>query len=212
MATQTMGGDQANRISMESFSDALDMYDKNGNELIDESELSEGPVLLRFFRIDLNQNGSLEKVEWDKYARVFQMAQNAAMAIRPGGEGDVTSTHVEWIQRKGLPTVPSPVVYRDVVYMVKNGGIVTSLDASTGTILRRGRISGRGNYYASPVAGDGKIYLTSERGVVTVISAGKKWSVLSSHDFGERILASPVIADGRIYLRTDTALYCFAHP
>lgn len=211
VATQTMGGDQANRISMESFSDALDMYDKNGNELIDESELSEGPVLLRFFRIDLNQNGSLEKVEWDKYARVFQLAQNAALAIRPGGEGDVTSTHVEWIQRKGLPTVPSPVVYKGVVYMVKNSGIVTSLDASTGAMLRRGRISGRGNYYASPVAGDGKIYLPSERGVVTVISAGKKWSVLSSHDFGERILASPVIADGRIYLRTDAALYCFAH-
>ena len=93
--------------------------------------------------------------------------------------------------------------------MVKDSGIVTSLDASNGELLQQGRSRGRGNYYASLMAGDGKVFLASERGVITVLEAGRKWSVLGSHDFKERILATPAIRDGRIYVRTDAALYCF---
>ncbi len=92
---------------------------------------------------------------------------------------------------------------------VKNGGIVTSLDAESGKLLKQGRVTGLGNYFASPVAGDGKVYLASERGVLTVLKAGSDWEILSSHDLGERIMASPVIADGRIYVRTEEGLYSF---
>ena len=62
------------------------------------------------------------------------------------------------------------------------------------------------------MAGDGKVYLASERGVLTVLKAGSNWEILSSHDLGERIMASPVIADGRIYVRTEAGLYSFAKP
>ena len=93
---------------------------------------------------------------------------------------------------------------------VKNGGIATSLDPATGRVHRRKRLPGQGDYYASPVAGDGKVYMASEEGVVSVLEAGPQWSVLSSRDFEESIYATPVIADGKIYLRTDAALYCFA--
>jgi outer membrane protein assembly factor BamB len=210
LATWTPGGDPAKRISMEPFADAVKKYDKDSDGKIAKGELPEGAVLTRFFRIDLDQDGKLGPIEWTKHARVFQQAQNVAIAVRAGGEGNVTKSHVKWIQRRGLPTVPSPLVYHGIVYMVKKEGIVTTLDTKTGTQLKQGRIPGRGNYYASIVAGDGKVYLASERGVVSVLDAGRQWEVRGSHDFGERIMATPTIADGRVYLRTDKALYCFS--
>lgn len=209
LATWTPGGDEGERIAMESFEEALERYDQDGDGKISRDELPEGPVLERFFRIDLNQDGKLDAEEWEKHARVFELAQNAAMAIRPAGEGNVTETAVEWVDRRGLPTVPSSVVYDGVMYMVKDSGIVTSLDAETGEMLKQGRAIGTGNYYASAVAGDGKVWLASEGGVVTVLEAGPEWQILSSHDFGERIMATPVIRDGVIYIRTDEGLYSF---
>jgi outer membrane protein assembly factor BamB len=210
LATWTPGGDANSRISMEPFSEALRSYDKNGDGKIMKDELPEGDVQQRFFRIDLDQDGALDDVEWSKYARVFELAQNVAMAIEPGGSGDVTNTHVKWIGQRGLPTVPSPLVYRGVVYLVKDGGIITTMDAATGNILKQGRAPGRGNYYASPVAADGKVYLASEQGVVTVLEATGEWKLLSYRDFGERIMATPVMNGGRVYLRTEKALYCYS--
>ena len=93
--------------------------------------------------------------------------------------------------------------------MVKDGGIITTLDASNGEALKQARAIGGGSYYASIVAGDGKVYLISEGGVVTILKAGRDWSILGSHDFKERILATPVIADGMMLIRTDNALYAF---
>jgi outer membrane protein assembly factor BamB len=209
VATWTPGGDQSERIAMEPFSEAVATYDRDNDGKIAKEELSEGPVLQRFFRIDLNQDGALDADEWAAHARVFAQAQNVAIGVRAGARGDATASHVAWIQRKGLPTVPSPLVYRDVMYMVKDGGIVTSLDAGTGEIFKQGRAVGGGNFYASPVAGDGKVYLAGEHGFVTVLKAGPEWEVISSRDFGERIMATPVLDGSRMYVRTDAALYCF---
>ncbi len=210
MASWTPGGDQAERIAMEPFTEAVTKLDKNKNGAIAKSELPKGsPVAARFFRIDLDQDGELGPVEWKRHADVFAKAQNVAMAVRAGGRGDVTKTHVEWLFREGLPVVPSPTVYKGVMYMVKNSGILTSLDAATGKRTRRGRIPGRGNYYASLVAGDGKIYACNEAGVMSIIKAGKQWTVIGQHDFGERIQATPVVRNGRMFIRTGNAVYCF---
>ena len=209
VATWTPGGDASERISMGPYASALKEFDRNQDSRIAKDELSEGAVLTRFFRIDLNQDGALDREEWEKHARVFDQAQNVAIAIRPGGLGDVTETHVDWIYRRGLPTVPSPVVYEGLLYMVKDGGIISCLDGANGELLYRGRSRGPGNYYASAVAGDGKVYFASERGVVTILKAGEELNVLSSHDFGERIMATPVLDHDQILIRTDKALYCF---
>ena len=209
IATWTPGGDTSQRIAMEPFPQAVKTYDKNGDGKIAKTELTPGPVLQRFFRIDLNQDQTLDAAEWKRHALVFAKAQNVAVAIRPGGKGDVTKTHVKWIQRRGLPTVPSSLVYRGVMYMIRDGGIVTALNAANGKQLSQGRADGPGNYYASPVGGDGKVYLASVGGVVSVLKAGGKFEVIASHDFGARILATPVIDDGKIFIRTEKALYCF---
>ena len=208
VATWTPGGDQTSRIAMGPFPDALKEFDKNKDNKIAKEELTPGAVLTRFFRIDLDQDGKLDRTEWEKHSKVFELAQNVALAVKPGGKGDVTKTHVKWIHRRDLPTVPSPLVYEGVLYLVKDGGILSALDAKSGKLLRRGRLA-EGSYYASPVAGDGKIFLASERGVLTVLKASGQWEPLSAYNFGERIMATPVIADGKFYLRTDNALYCF---
>jgi outer membrane protein assembly factor BamB len=209
IATWTPGGDSASRISMEPYAEALTTYDSDQDGLIAKTELSEGPVLQRFYRIDLDQDEKLSNDEWDAHSRVFELAQNTAMAIQPGGSGNMSASAIKWTYRRGLPTVPSSIVYDGVMYMVKDSGIITSLDSKTGDLLKQGRSRGPGNYYASLVAGDGKVYLASEQGVITVLQAGRDWSILSSYDFSERLLATPAIRDGRIYVRTDDALYCF---
>jgi outer membrane protein assembly factor BamB len=217
VATWSPGGDTEARASMEPWDTAVNQWDKNGDNRLSRDEVSNPDVLDRFYRIDLDQNKGLDEAEWKKYARVFELAKNSMQVFRatPGpsaGTGETTQIEVVWQHQKGLPYVSSPLTYRKVVYLAKDGGILTTLDAETGKPLKTGRLPGAGNYMASPVAGDGKIYLASVAGNVTVLEAGDKWSVLNSHDFKERTVASPVIADGRIYLRTEQALYCFAMP
>jgi outer membrane protein assembly factor BamB len=93
--------------------------------------------------------------------------------------------------------------------MVKEGGIVTKLDAVSGRLLQEERIPGFGNYFASPVAGDGKVYFASESGMFSVVAAEADWRVITSRDFHEKIYATPALAGSRLYLRTEQALYCF---
>jgi len=132
--------------------------------------------------------------------------------VRHGGRGDLTATNVVWSMQKYLPNVPSPLYYEDVLYIVKDGGILTSLDPATGKILKQSRLVGApGTYYSSPVAGDGKIYTISQEGKVSVIQAGAQWEVLAVNDLGDDCLATPAIAGERIYMRTRSRLYCFAN-
>ena len=135
VATWTPGGDTQNRISMEPYPLALKRYDKNSDGKVGKSELPPGAVLTRFYRIDLDQDQKLDEQEWNAHSRVFRLAQNVAMAVRPGGKGNVTKDRVKWVSRVGLPTVPSPLSFQGVLYMVKDGGIVTTLDAAGGKTL-----------------------------------------------------------------------------
>jgi outer membrane protein assembly factor BamB len=93
--------------------------------------------------------------------------------------------------------------------MVKDGGIVTKLDAATGRLLQEERVPGVGRYFASPAAGDGKVYFASESGSVSVVAAEPEWRVISTREFHEKIFATPVLERGRLYLRTESALYSF---
>ena len=195
---------------MEPWKYATELWDKDHNGKLDmPAEVNNPDVLDRFFRIDLNQDEGLDQTEWNKYAGVFERAQNVLMALRPGASASAGPGEVAWEYRKGLPYVASPLVYRGVLYLVKDGGIVTTLDATSGKLLKQAR-AGAGGYFASPVAGDGKVYLASDKGVVTVLKAAGEWEILSSLDLGERIVATPVLHDGRLYVRSEKALYCFA--
>ena len=126
------------------------------------------------------------------------------MAVRPGGRGDVSATHVAWQVPTGAPYVSSLVQYRGRVYMANDVGVLTAIDAKTGQRVWQERTPGV--FSASPVAGDGKVYFLSETGETLVLSVDGP-SILARNDLGERALASPAIAGGRLYIRTDGYLY-----
>ena len=131
------------------------------------------------------------------------------MAIKPGGAGDLTDSNVAWEFRKYLPFCSSPLYVHGYLFTVKDGGIVTSLNARTGEAIKTGRAPGRGSYYASAVAGDNKIYIIDQRGRLSVLSSYAEWKILADSAFDEEAYATPAILDGKIYLRTNGHLYCF---
>jgi outer membrane protein assembly factor BamB len=132
-------------------------------------------------------------------------------AIRPdGARGDLTDTHVLWRFYKSLPNSASPLLYEGVLYLVKDGGILTTLDPKTGNVLKQDRLrDALEKYWASPVAGDGKIYMTDESCKVSVLKPGADWEIIASNDLPGLCFATPAIADGHIYLRTSEAMYSF---
>lgn len=135
---------------------------------------------------------------------------NVFLAIRPGGRGNVTSTHVAWQYDRSAPYISSPVVVGDHLYAVKNGGVVSCLNAKTGAVVYQERVRARGDYYASLVAGDGKIYATSEDGETSVVAAKPAFELLATNSISERTMASPAVAGGVLYLRSDQHLFAIS--
>ena len=132
------------------------------------------------------------------------------LAIRLGGRGDVTETNVVWKYQKSVPQLPSPLVYKDVLYMVNDGGIVTTLKPETGDVIAQSRVTGViDRFYASPVAADNKVFLSSEKGKIAVLPTDGSLTPLAVNDLQDDIYATPAISDGRIYVRTRGMLYCF---
>jgi outer membrane protein assembly factor BamB len=109
----------------------------------------------------------------------------------------------------GVPECPTPVICGGRLYAVRNGGVVTCLDVESGDELFQSRLISGGPYYASPVAGDGKIYMASERGTVSVLSAEATPRVLSSLDLGEKIWATPAVSLGNLFIRSEKHLWRF---
>ena len=209
LASWAPGGDSGKRLELPGWSTALDKWDANHDGKLARSEIDDREVLDRFARMDLNQDGSLDQQEWERHAEVFRRAQNAILALQPEGAGELKSSAVLWKHSKGIPYVATPVLDHGIIWMVKEGGIVTKLDATSGELLQEERVPGSGNYFASPVSGDGKVYFSSEPGTVSIVAAQREWQVISSRNFHEKIYATPVLDHGRMFVRTERALYCF---
>lgn len=210
MASWAPGGDSGQRLALDPWKMALEKWDADKDGKLARAEVNDAQVLDRFFRMDLDQTQTLDGAEWERHANVFRRAENAILALKPSGTGELSDGDVVWKYQRGVPYVATPVVHDGAVWMVKDGGIVTKLDARSGRVLHEERLPGIGNYYASPVIGDRKAYFASELGVLSVVAEGGEWKVLGKHDFREKIYATPVIERGRIYVRTENALYCFA--
>jgi len=132
------------------------------------------------------------------------------MAVRPGGRGDITKTHVIWENTTGGPYISSLVHDNGLIYMATDVGAVTVVDAKDGSRVWQQRIDGV--FSASPVAADGKIYFVSENGETIVVRAGRTPEVLSRNDLGERQIASPAVSNGQIFIRTDDHLFAIGRP
>jgi outer membrane protein assembly factor BamB len=135
------------------------------------------------------------------------------LAIRPGGTGDVTSTHVAWSTPKGSPFVPSGVIAGEVLYLVNDmQSIVTAYEARTGTLLFQGRMgeAKREGFSASPVFVNGKVFFTNDDGETFVLEAAREFKLLHVNRIGEPTYASPALVDGVWYVRTASSLLAIA--
>lgn len=120
-------------------------------------------------------------------------------------EGETSNEGVAWVSEPGGPYTSTPIVLGDVIYFVRNTGILTALDLGTGELVFRHRLGG--NFSASPVASDGKIFFASEEGVISVVAAKSEPEVLATNDMGESCMASPAISDKTLFVRTTSKLY-----
>ena len=127
------------------------------------------------------------------------------IAVRPDGTGDVTKTHLAWTVARAAPFTPSPILVGDELYMMNDIGILSCLDARTGMTLWQARLPG--NYSASPVFADGRLYFQSEEGVTTIVAPGKEFRRLSVSRLDGEMLATMAVSDASMFIRTDTHLY-----
>src|SRR5262249_3789272 len=196
------------------FDAVLKDADTNKDGVLSKEEAQKSFVKDFFDAIDADMDGKITKAEWDAVLKYMAEGKNIAFAVKAGGTGDGTKSHVLWQKSKGLPYVATAIAYRGQLVMVKDGGLVTAYDAKTGKeIYTQERAVAAGRYYASPVAANGHIYFTSlDDGTVTVLKAGtdKPEVVARNPALGERVAATPAIADDTLYVRTARHLYAFA--
>jgi outer membrane protein assembly factor BamB len=165
-----------------------------------------------FATVDADKNGEVSAAEWTGLQAFVDntKSDHGLLAIRTNGRGDVSATHVVWRENRSIPEVPSPLVYENHVYFVRNGGILSCLDAATGRLVYRSRLGAAGPYFSSPIVAAGRVFVGSGEGSLVVLAPGDEMKVLARNNLGEPIFATPAVSpDGILYVRTPSALYAF---
>jgi outer membrane protein assembly factor BamB len=196
------------------FEEARARFDKNNDKLIAKSEVTgaekmDKMLAAAFEAFDMDRDEKLNAKDWEVF-RGMMASENGLLAIRLGGQGDQTATAIRWRYQRPVPQVPSTLLYKGVLYMINDSGILLSFDPATGSVIKQGRLHGAiDKYFASPVAADGKVFLVGQGGQVSVLQAAGDWQVLAVNELDDEVFATPAIADGRVYIRTRSALYSF---
>lgn len=195
------------------FSDPLGELDRNHDGMLQAEEFGDDAWLIHVSKSEGDFKAPVTADEWNDAFRKIN-APSAILAIRmerdASAPGAVKPSLLWRVQRNLVGVVPSPLVYDGVLYLVRNGGILTAFDAETGAVLKSGRLGAAlGAYSASPVAAEGRIYLLSEDGKLTVVRAGRNWDVVAVSDLDEPAFATPALSGGRVYVRTGASLYAF---
>ncbi len=196
--------DGSSEPSMPTFPSVLATYDKDHDGRLSQQEFKTDKDWGEHFGwIDTNSDGFVTLEEWN-VARSLGQGDYGVVAIEPAkAQGKLAGSEVKWRFKKNLPYIPAPLVYDNVYYMVRDGGIITSLHPETGALLKQGRATNAlGEYYASPVAADQKIFLANGEGKMTVLKAGPQWEVTAVNDLGDEIHATPSFS-GRPNLCAD---------
>jgi outer membrane protein assembly factor BamB len=209
-------------IAVQSYGDAtrtlkhalLEWLDTNQDGILARAETPK-EFHERFDASDKNKDQVIGPEEIDT---AFQSPDNMAaggniiQAVKGGGSGDVTKTHLLWNRDQKTPSnLSSPLFYNNRLYLVKSGGMSSCYDTKDGkTLWERSRIGNFGDHFASPIAADGKVYIAGKNGFIVVLEDGPELKVLGKNDIGEEIIATPAIADGRLFIRTRANIFCIA--
>lgn len=221
-------GEPALRPSFPTFDDLVGSHDKDKDNLISRDELprlmifhrpdgAEAPqngAALHFSRADRDRDGEISAEEWGRQladiARFREgYKKHGLLAIPIDSKGVVGKEGVRTLATQAIPEVPSPLVHGGIVYCVKNGGVLSSVEISTGKLLSRVRTRGKGTHYASPVIIGDKLYSTAGDGTITVLTLGATPKILAVNKMGGRTYATPAASDGVLYVRTHAKLFAF---
>jgi len=224
-------GEPSLRPEFPDFDTLISKHDRDDDRLISRDEFprlwifhrpegEEAPqngATVRFERADRNKDREISKDEWSTQVRDLEKYRSGytahgLLAIPLDSKGSLGPADFRTLQSQSIPEVPSPVSDGQLVYLVKNGGVMTCVDPETGDRVARIRTGGRGTHYASPVIAGGKLYTASGNGHVSVISLGANPEVLTTNDLRDGVYATPAIVDGTIYIRTHSALFAFRTP
>ena len=201
--------DPGNKVTVPMADDVWPAADANKDGVLSKAEFPKYTAAFWFEVADLDTNGTINKDEW-AYYRAALDSENGMLAIRVGGSGDMTDKAIRWKYQRSVPQLPSPLLHQNVLYMVNDNGIVTTLNPETGAVIKQGRLTGApGAVFASPIAADGHVFFSTEAGAIVVVAPGGDLTVTQVNNLGDEVYATPAVADGRLYVRTTEALYAF---
>jgi hypothetical protein len=204
------GGDADFKAQMPSFDDVLKEAGEQRLGYLTRAGSEKTQLKGHFDDADPNSDGKITRAEWDAEVESYTSGRNVAFALRPGAAGNVPESHLAWKVTEGLPYVPSPLVYRGLMYTVSESGRLSAHKVQTGDKVYAGKQVGLGKVYASPVAAAGHVYLCGLNQSVIVLRAGDTPEKVSSAKLDDRIIATPAVAGNTLYVRTGKSLYAFA--
>ncbi|MFT4547550.1 MAG: outer membrane protein assembly factor BamB [Verrucomicrobiales bacterium] len=241
IAAAMLGGSGDEQPDPLPFWNAIKPFDKNNDDKIERAEMTAGftfpfrpelPIGHPGFGLPLPKEGKEREKRLDGVLRWVDKDNNGVwereeflknmsggrgkpilMAIKPGGKGNINDTHVEWQLHRGIPEIPSPIHLDKRVYLVRKGGLVNAVDAVSGDVIYRERIDGAaGQYSASPVIANDKLYAISAQGVMSILATGDDFEMLHQHDLGEAAHVTPALDQNTIYIRGENHLFAFRRP
>lgn len=161
-----------------------------------------------FASVDKNKDGFWTREEFLANMS-FRREKPRLVAIAPGGHGNVTDTHVTWQLNRSIPEIPTPLFHQDRLYLIRNGGVLTAVNANDGKILYDERLGSAGQYSASPVVAHDHLYLLSNLGVISVVKPGDAFQLVHQYDLREPAYVTPAFDATSLYVRTESHLWAF---
>jgi outer membrane protein assembly factor BamB len=195
---------------MPSFDEILKQAGEEHLGYLTRAGADKTPLKGYFDYSDTNKDGKITRAEWDAQVKFRAAGKNVAFALNPGGTGDVTTSHLAWTVTRGLPYIPSPLVYQGVLYLVNKQGRLSAFAVQTGKEVYLMERVGLSDAYASPVAANGHVYLCGLDGAVVVVKAGAGPKLVSAAKLDDRIAATPAMAGDTLYIRTGKSLHAFS--
>ena len=218
-------GESKNLGVLPDFTQMLSDYDSDADSLVSLDEIPKDMILFSrpgmeeynfylyelFGKFDIDKSGLIDGMEWVKTTKwiIAFYGKSGLMAISPSGKGELPISQILWKITEKVPEIPSAIYCENNVYMIKNGGNITCVNAENGDVLYCERLGASGMYIASPIAANDKIYIPAGNGVITVIKAGDTLEILATNDLDEKISATPAIIGNTLYVRTIGNLYAF---